>query len=72
MNVTKLMTVNAPDRLVRDLAVYHATDADCGIEMAHMFPLGGLKKTAAWTRAVQDGQFDLKAKGGFEVTVPIE
>ena len=72
MNVTKLMTVNAPDRLVRDLAAYHANDPECGIEVAHMYPLGGLKKTAAWTRAVQDGKFDLKAKGGFDVTVPIE
>lgn len=72
MNVTKLMVVNAPDRLVRDLAAYHATDPTCGIEVAHMYPLGGLKKTAAWTRAVQDGHFDLKSKGGFEVTVPIE
>jgi len=72
MNVTKLMTVNAPDRLVRELAAYHATDPNCGIEVAHMYPLGGLKKTAAWTRAVQDGKFDLKAKGGFDVTVPIE
>lgn len=72
MNVTKLMMVNAPDRLVRDLAVYHATDPNCGIDVAHMYPLGGLKKTAAWTRAVQDGKFALKAKGGFDVTVPIE
>ncbi len=72
LNVTKLMTVNAPDRLVRELAAYHATDPNCGIEVAHMYPLGGLKKTAAWTRAVQDGKFDLKAKGGFDVTVPIE
>ena len=72
MNVTKLMTVNAPDKLVRELAAYKATDADCGIDVAHMYPLGGLKKTAAWTRAVQAGQFDLKSKGGFDVTVPIE
>lgn len=72
MNVTKLMTVNAPDRLVRDLATYHAEDPNCGIDMAHMYPLGGLKKTAAWTRAVQDGQFELKTKGGFQVTIPIE
>ncbi len=72
MNVTKLMTVNAPDKLVRELAAYKATDPDCGLDVAHMYPLGGLKKTAAWTRAVQDGKFELKSKGGFDVTVPIE
>jgi len=72
MNVTKLMTVNAPDKLVRELAVYKATDPACGLQVAHMYPLGGLKKTAAWTRAVQDGKFELKPKAGFDVTVPIE
>lgn len=71
MNVTKLMTVNAPDRLIRDLADYKATDPECGIDTVHMYPLGGLKKTAAWTRAVQNGAFDLKKGGGFDVTVDI-
>ena len=71
MNITKLMTVNAPDKLVRDLADYKATDPACGIDMVHMYPLGGLKKTAQWTRAVQQGEFKLKSKGGFDVTVEI-
>ncbi len=71
MHVAKLMTVNAPDRLIADLAAYKADDPDCGIELVHMYPLGGLKKTAQWTRAVQAGQFDLNGKGGFDVTVEI-
>ena len=71
MNVTKLMTVNAPDKLVRELAAYQANDPACGITVAHMYPLGGLKKTAAFTRAVQDGHFELK-KNGFSLTVSID
>ncbi len=72
-NVAKLMTVNAPDKLLLDLARYKALDPDCGIARVHIYPLGGLKRSAAWTYAVADGDFELNAKGkGFTVTRPIE
>lgn len=70
-NVAKLLVVNAPDQLVRDLARYKATDPKCGIRKVHMYPLGGMKKSAAWSYAVADGAIELKKKG-FEVTRPIE
>ncbi|WP_020592242.1 methylenetetrahydrofolate reductase [Kiloniella laminariae] len=67
-NIAKLMTVNAPDKLVMDLARYHAEDPNCGIQKVHMYPLGGMKKSAAWSYAVTDGDFTLDAKGkGFKV-----
>jgi len=67
-NVTKLMTVNAPDQLVSDLARYAAEDPNCGIQRAHMYPLGGLKKSAAWSNAVRDGDFRMKPDNrGFTV-----
>lgn len=59
-NVTKLMTVNAPDQLVTDLARYAAEDPDCGIARVHVYPLGGLKKSAAWSNAVAEGDFAMK------------
>ncbi len=68
MNVAKLLTVSAPDRLVAELAAYRASDASCGIERVHMYPLGGLKKSAEWSYAVCDGRFDLDA-GGFSVSM---
>ena len=72
-NVAKLMTVNAPDRLLLDLARYKAADPDCGIARIHVYPLGGLKRSAAWTYAVADGDFELNAKGnGFKVTRDID
>jgi methylenetetrahydrofolate reductase (NADPH) len=72
-NVAKLMTVNAPDRLLLDLARYKAYDPDCGIARIHIYPLGGLKRSAAWTYAVADGAFEVNAKGdGFKVTREIE
>lgn len=66
-NITKLLVVSAPHELVRDLADYKATDPACGIESVHMFPLGGLKRTAAWSNAVVAGDFTLESKGGFSV-----
>src|SRR5690625_1544765 len=72
-NVARLMTVTAPDRLILELARYRAEDLDCGISGVHMYPLGGLKKTAAWSYAVAEGDFTLKAdQQGFEVKRPID
>ena len=67
-NVTKLMTLSTPDRLIADLARYAAEDPRCGIARVHVYPLGGLRKSAAWANAVVDGDFTLKADGkGFTV-----
>lgn len=72
-NVARLMSVSAPDKLVLDLARYQASDPHCGIVKAHMYPLGGLRKTAAWSYAVADGDFTLKRDAkGFEVDRPID
>ncbi|MEM9602756.1 MAG: methylenetetrahydrofolate reductase [Pseudomonadota bacterium] len=71
MNVAKLMTVSAPDKLVTALAQYQATDPDCGISHVHMYPLGSFKKTADWSYAVADGAIRMNAKrDGFEVDLP--
>lgn len=67
-NVSKLMTVNAPDLLVSDLAKYGAEDPNCGIQRVHIYPLGGMKKSAAWANAVVEGDFEMKRDGrGFTV-----
>lgn len=56
-NITKLLNVRAPDRLIADLAAYKANDPACGIRQAHFYPLGGLRRSAAWAYAVLDGDF---------------
>ena len=67
-NVTRLLTISEPDRLVTGLATYRATDPGCGIHGVHVYPLGGLKKSARWVRAVIDGRFEMREDGqGFEV-----
>jgi methylenetetrahydrofolate reductase (NADPH) len=71
-NVTKLMTVSTPDKLLVDLARYRAQDPACGITGIHMYPLGGIKKTAKWSYAVVDGQFDMSAAGdSFRVNIDL-
>ena len=72
-NVAKLMTVNAPDRFLLDLARYKASDPDCGIAKAHIYPLGGLRRSAKWSYAVVDGAFEIKRDAkGFTVTREVD
>jgi methylenetetrahydrofolate reductase (NADPH) len=71
-NVTKLMKVSAPDRLVTDLAAYKAGDPDCGIAGVHVYPLGGLRRSAKWSYAVTDGAFTMNRDGkGFSVDIDL-
>ena len=71
-NVTKLMTVSAPDRMIGALAAYRAGDPACGIAGVHVYPLGGLRRSAKWSYAVADGQFTMKKDGtGFTVDVDL-
>ncbi|MAH83171.1 MAG: metFprotein [Rhodospirillaceae bacterium TMED8] len=71
-NVAKLMTVSTPDKQMIDLARYKLEDPKCGITGVHMYPLGGVKKTAKWSYAVCDGHFDVTPKGdGFKVNIDL-
>ncbi len=72
-NVAKLLTVQSPDKLIIDLAKYKAEDPDCGIKKVHMYPLGGMRRSAAYSYALADGAFDLDRKGtGFNLHNPID
>lgn len=71
-NVAKLMSVSTPDKLVTELAAYQARDPDCGIRGVHVYPLGGLRRSARWSYAVADGDFKMSKDGkGFDVTVEL-
>ncbi len=71
-NVTKLMRVSAPDKLIADLAAYRAADPDCGIAGVHMYPLGGLRRSAKWAYAVADGAFTMNRDGrGFSIDIDL-
>lgn len=71
-NVTKLLTVSAPDKLVTALAAYQANDPDCGIVGVHMYPLGGLRRSSKWSYGVTDGHFTMSKDGrGFSVDIDL-
>jgi methylenetetrahydrofolate reductase (NADPH) len=69
-NITKLLTLQEPDKLVRDLAEYKSQNPDCGIEGAHVYPLGGLERSAAWSYATTAGDIEQRPEG-FKVYVDI-
>lgn len=69
--VRSLLRHQTPDKLVRDLAAYAAKDPACGIVGVHMYPLGGLAKTALWSYAVVDGAFTLDDDGGFHAAADL-
>jgi methylenetetrahydrofolate reductase (NADPH) len=72
-NITKLLNIRAPDRLVSELAAYRAGDPDCGIRRVHVYPLGGLRRSAQWIYAVADGDFILGKDGwSFKVDKDID
>ena len=66
-NVAKLLTVQAPDVLLADLAKGMADDDECLLAHFHYYPFGGFAKTATYANAVAQGQIELNKKGGFSV-----
>ena len=72
-NIAKLLNVQQPDRLLIDLARHKAVDAQSSIAKIHVYPLGGLRRSARWTYAVLDGEFSLTPNGrNFKLTRDIE
>ena len=70
-NITKLLTTRMPDKLLRDLAIHKAKNPTCQIAQCHLYPLGGLRKSALWMNAVLDGEFTLNKKGGFDPNIDL-
>ncbi|MGB1473755.1 MAG: methylenetetrahydrofolate reductase [Candidatus Puniceispirillaceae bacterium] len=66
-NVAKLMTVQSPHELLAGLAEGIAADNKCLLQHFHYYPFGGFAKTAAYAKAVEQGNIRLLPKGGFEV-----
>ena len=52
-----------PSQLLCDLAGARESDPGCLIRRCHIYPLGGLKKSAKWIYEVQDGNFQFSGRG---------
>jgi len=64
-NLSRLLTVTEPNKLVADLAHYQATEPQSRIARVHLYPLGGLEKTTLWANAIVAGQIEPDATDGF-------
>ncbi|MBL10587.1 MAG: metFprotein [Acidiferrobacteraceae bacterium] len=61
-NVAKLVQPSSPDILLLNLA-RHQIDNESLINGIHVYPLGGLKKSAAWFATVGDEKYELNDEG---------
>lgn len=56
-----LLKLQAPDKLVMDLAAYADAHPEAGIAGVHMYPLGGMAPTAEWSYAAAEGNINIPA-----------
>ena len=64
--------VSAPDKQIIELARYQAGDPECGIMGVHMYPFGGLQKTAKWAYAGLEGNYGMNREAnGFKVNIDL-
>ena len=55
------------------MAQHVAGNPECLITKVHMYPLGGLRKSAAWSYAVMEGDITLKSGNkGFKINRDID
>jgi len=67
-NLLRLARLSYPDALITALAAQRAADPDGRIERLHLYPFGGLARTARWLEGVRAGAFTLSDDGlGFAV-----
>lgn len=69
-SLLKLASMSYPDRLITALANHVAADPDTRIARLHLYPFGGLARTARWLEAIRAGAFTMDDDGqGFTVDV---
>jgi methylenetetrahydrofolate reductase (NADPH) len=67
-NLLRLARLSYPDALITALAGQRGADPASRIERLHLYPFGGLSRTARWLEAVRAGAFTLSDDGcGFTV-----
>jgi methylenetetrahydrofolate reductase (NADPH) len=67
-SLLRLAGLSYPDRLLTALAHHQADDEGTMIKRLHLYPFGGIARTAHWINAVREGRFDMHRNGlGFTV-----
>ncbi len=66
-NLTKLATLNTPDKLIYDLAEHSKINKSSKLEKIHFYAFGGMKKTSEWLNQFNDSDFSYNNKEKFEL-----
>ena len=66
-NLTKLATLNTPDKLIYDLAAHSEISKDSKLEKIHFYAFGGMKKTSEWLNQFNNSDFSYNNKQKFEL-----
>ena len=54
MNITKLASSTTPDKLIADLSKYTFNTSGSKLKKLHLYPFGGMRKTAEWMNLILD------------------
>ena len=65
-NLTKLATLNTPDKLMYDLADYSYNNVDSRLTKIHFYAFGGMKKTSDWLNNLENSNFIYNSSKQFE------
>ena len=65
-NLTKLATLNTPDKLMYDLADYSYKNVDSRLNKIHFYAFGGMKKTSDWLNNLENSNFIYNSSKQFE------
>ena len=57
-NLTKLATLNTPDKLIYDLANYVENDKSTNLKNIHFYAFGGMKKTSEWLNQLNESELE--------------
>ena len=63
LNISKLASTNAPDKLIYDLAIYKNSNINSKLVKFHFYPFGGLKRTSSWANALINNDIYIDSKG---------
>jgi methylenetetrahydrofolate reductase (NADPH) len=66
-NISKLLTIQSPDKLLSGLSNGMASDTDCLIEQFHFYPFGGFAETASYAESIASGNISTLPEGGFVI-----
>ena len=69
LNITKLATTRAPDKLIADLSDYKELNPESKLSKLHFYAFGGIKKTSDWLNLISKSSLNIKNNNEFE---PVE